>query len=297
MEIIEGNSSVHNFSGGEKIKYALLLELMKNPTILILDEPTNDLDIESVKTIENFIQTTMLPVYHRTKPFYTIADIGYKEYVTKCENLIDRQFKLANSDKAEFDKKMRKYQKVYEMVQHDLRSVSRGDPSTAKNLKDKMHTVKSMGKRYEKEKNHLRQKPTYEEVIDFTFNNVKIPNKREVLKLELPILKVENRILSKNIELYTRGPEKICIVGKNGAGKSTLLNIIMNELEKSKIRYGYMPQDYLKDFDIKLTPVEFLCYEFTKSELTLARIFLGSLKFTSDEITIDCQVKLTINSI
>ena len=102
---------------------------------------------------------------------------------------------------------------------------------------------------------------------------------------------------NKNVNFKVKQGEIYALLGENGAGKSTLLNIIMNELEKSKIRYGYMPQDYLKDFDIKLTPVEFLCYEFTKSELTLARIFLGSLKFTSDEITIDCQVKLTINNI
>ncbi len=45
-----------NLSGGEKRKLHLLLTLIKNPNFLILDEPTNDLDIETLRTLEEFIQ-------------------------------------------------------------------------------------------------------------------------------------------------------------------------------------------------------------------------------------------------
>lgn len=84
-----------------------------------------------------------------------------------------------------------------------------------KNLKDKMHAIKSMGKILDKEKGNLREKPNLEESIDIFFDdNIEVPNSKVILDLDIEKLEIENRILSRNIKLKIIGSEKICIIGK-----------------------------------------------------------------------------------
>lgn len=54
-DLISTDKYILTLSGGERIKYTLLVELMKSPTIFLMDEPSNDLDLESVKWLENFM--------------------------------------------------------------------------------------------------------------------------------------------------------------------------------------------------------------------------------------------------
>ena len=78
---------------------------------------------------------------------------------------------------------------------------------------------------------------------------------------------------------------KICIVGANGAGKTTLLKKIADELlERPDIRAEYMPQNYEELLDLTMTPVDFLDRTGSKEERTRIRTYLGSLKFTTDEM-------------
>lgn len=307
-EIIENNIHAKDLSGGEKIKFALVLELLKEPTLLLLDEPSNDLDIDSVETIEKFIKSADIPIIfvshdesllekcsdgvilleqfnNKSVASHTIANLNYREFIRQREDAFSKQVKLANKEKAEFDAKMERYRHVYDRVNHELRTVSRQEPHVAKNLKDKMHSVKSMGKRLEKEKENMTQIPDIETSINIKFDsNLSIANGKKVLDVNIPVLKADDKILSKNINLHLYGNEKICIVGKNGAGKTTLLHRIMDELEKSDITCGYMPQNYDENFNNTVTPIEFLTKDFSKDEHTQIRTYLGSLKFTKEEM-------------
>ena len=116
-----------------------------------------------------------------------------------------------------------------------------------------------------------------------------MPAGKVILDLFLERLSVpgggENRILAENVRLTVRGPEKVCIVGRNGAGKTTLLRRIAEELQKREdIRAAYMPQDYEELLDMSKTPVEYLCQSGEKEEITRIRTFLGSMKYTADEM-------------
>ena len=112
-----------------------------------------------------------------------------------------------------------------------------------------------------------------------------IPPQKRILDFSLPELKVDGKLLSKNIELSVIGNKHICIIGKNGAGKSTLLKLIWESLKDRKdIIASYMPQDYRDIIDYSLTPTEFLqtCYD--KQSYTLALTYMGTMKFTTDEM-------------
>ena len=93
-------------------------------------------------------------------------------------------------------------------------------------------------------------------------------------------------VLSRDIFLRVRGPEKICIIGKNGAGKTTLLKHIAEELLARKdLRAVYMPQNYDDLLEMDLTPVEYLAPSGDKEEVTRIRTYLGSMKYTTDEMS------------
>lgn len=119
----------------------------------------------------------------------------------------------------------------------------------------------------------------------FFFEDVFVPKHRKVLELFLDELKIEGRVLSKNIRLNIYGNEHICIVGKNGVGKSTLLKKIYHILKNRKdVNVGYMPQiyeDVLKQND---SAIDFLVPEKNQDKITVARQYLGNMKFTKDEM-------------
>ena len=142
-------TQLRQLSGGEKIKFLLLCEMIKRPTLLLLDEPSNDLDLESVQWLEGFIRDAKVPVMfvshdelllqrcantiihleqlmRKRKPQYTIARLSYGEYVKNRDERIVRQTRLARKEREEYEAKMERYRRIHEKVQHGLRSVSAG---------------------------------------------------------------------------------------------------------------------------------------------------------------------------
>lgn len=128
--------------------------------------------------------------------------------------------------------------------------------------------------------------PDSEDAIFVKFNNdINIPNGKQVFDYSLDKLKVDNRILAKDINLIVRGPEKICIIGKNGVGKTTLIRKIAEDLlNRSDIKASYMPQEYEEILDFSISPVEYLTITGDKEENSRIRTFLGSMRYTADEM-------------
>ena len=307
-DLISTDKYISTLSGGERIKYILLVELMKSPTIILMDEPSNDLDLDSAKWLENFMKNLDIPlifishdiellskvanriihleqIFRRSKTKHTIVSMTYQEYVEQRSLNIFNQTKQAKKDKEEFDKKISRYRRIHDSVQDSLRATKPNNPVVGKNLKDKMHTVKAMGKILEKEKENLTKIPDYEEEISIDFDeNIKVPHSKVVLDLYLEKLEIAGKILSKNINLKVIGPEKICITGKNGVGKSTLLKMIKKELEDLNLNVGYMPQTYFELEDYEINAIEYLSNDFTKDEHSKISTYLGSLNFKREEM-------------
>ena len=303
------DKKLNEVSGGELIKIELLRIMLSKASVLLLDEPSNDLDIDTLNFLESFINSfkgSILFISHdevllnncanrvihiellkrKSVSRINISNTDYQTYINERENNFRIQKQKAISDIREEKIRQEKYNRVYQSVEHALRTVSRQDPGTARNLKDKMHTVKAMGKRFEKEKENMTEMPIQEEAIFIRFDDdISFPNNKILLDLKIPELKLGDRVLVKNIELYIKGPEKICIIGKNGIGKSTLLKEI-NEILKDRpeIKLFYMPQDYLEKLNTNMTPIDYLAPNKNKEEITIARNYLGAMRYTSDEM-------------
>ena len=303
---------MESLSGGERIKAQLMAAFMEQPTVLLLDEPSNDIDIDTLELLEKMIndfpyivlfishdevliENTANMIIHieqvqrKTRSRYTIAHCSYAEYVKNRQDLFAHQEQLAQNDRREKAIRDEKYRKVYESVAKALSSCSKQAPAVAKNLKDKMHTVKAMEKRFERENAEMTEMPEQEEAIFFKLGNKEseIPNGKTVLEYSLDELRTPDneKILARDIFLRIRGAEKVCIIGRNGCGKTTLLEKIAESmLQRDDIKVEYMPQTYENLLDIDATPIDFLDTTGEKADRTRIRTYLGSLKYTADEM-------------
>ena len=71
VEMYYQTQSMSTLSGGEKIKYQLAAILLEQPSILLLDEPSNDLDISTIAWLENFIKESKIPIIYISCLLYT----------------------------------------------------------------------------------------------------------------------------------------------------------------------------------------------------------------------------------
>lgn len=303
---------IGSLSGGEKVKLQLMRLLIEDVSVLLLDEPSNDIDIASLELLEQLIndwehivlfvshdetliEHTANMVIHieqikrKTESRYTVAKLSYARYMEERDKSFEHQKQMAVSDRREKKLRDEKYMRVMQSVDNALAACSRQAPAVAKNLKDKMHTVKAMGRRFEKEDENMTRMPDQEEAIFFKLGDDKsyVPAGKTVIEYELPELTTPDgaRCLARDIKLKIRGSEKVCIVGTNGAGKTTLLRKIADELlNRRDIKAEYMPQNYEDMLDLDVTPVDFLNQSGDKEEGTRIRTYLGSLKYTPDEM-------------
>ena len=225
------------------------------PDLILLDEPSNDLDLPALVWLEEWIaarRETVIFISHdetllencadsilhleqvmrKTEPRWTLSRNGYREYVERREDLIGRAAAQAKNDRAAFEKKMERYRHIYERVHHEQNAISRQNPSGGRLLKKKMHTVKAMEKRFERERENLTKKIDAEEAVMIDFPPTSIPAGKTVLDLDLPELRApDGTLLQTDIRLHVAGGDHLVITGPNGCGKTTLMKKIAEALE------------------------------------------------------------------
>ena len=312
LDFYYSDQRLKTLSGGEKIKAQLMRILMKKPTVLLLDEPSNDIDIKTLEWLEDFInsweyivlfishdetliENTANMVIHleqlrrKTVSRAEIHKMPYKNYTEQRTHLFEIQEHQALNEKRERAIRDEKFNRIYQSVESKQRTISRQNPSGGRRLKKKMHVLKSMEHRFEREDENMTKMPEAEEAINIKQNEEQssIPNGKNVIEYRLDRLTTpDGRALSENIELKIRGSEKICIIGNNGCGKTTLIKKIAEELLNRKdINAMYMPQNYEEELDLTMTPVDYLDKTGDKAEHTKIQTFLGSLKYTAEEMS------------
>ena len=293
-------------SGGEKVKIRMIKLLLEEYDILLLDEPTNDLDIETLEWLENFINKSEQPIIyvshdetllshtanmilhieqikHKTECRHTLVRIDYDTYVKIRLNKLNKQTQIAKLEKRKYQEQEDKLKQVMQKVEYQQNTISRSDPHGARLLKKKMHSLKSQEKKLDNKE--LTELPDVEESINFSFEEVEIPKYKKIISTSQKELKVQDKILSKNIELEVIGNPHICIIGQNGVGKSTLIKELYNTLkERTDIKVGYMPQNYEDILENQDKVIEFIAPSGKKDDITKARMYLGNMNFTREEM-------------
>lgn len=309
IDFFYSEQAVGTLSGGEKIKLQMARLLFENPDVLLLDEPSNDLDLETLEWLEAFINGCKTPVLYishdetllentankivhieqlmrKTETKATVEKTGYRDYVERRIQGLTKQEQVAKKERQEYEKQQEKFRQIRQKVEHQQNVISRQDPHGGRLLKKTMHRVKAYEARFEKEFENMTEIPETEDAIFIKFGEkAELPSGKTVLDVLIPELKVEDRILAENVELKVRGPEKVCIVGKNGCGKTTFLRLVAELLKERKdIKVSYMPQNYEELLNMQQTPVEYLSETGDKEEISKIRTYLGSMKYTADEM-------------
>lgn len=309
LEFFYSDQQVATLSGGEKVKLQLARILMERPDVLLLDEPSNDIDLETLEWMETFICQTSLPVLYishdeylmertansvihleqtmrKTKPRWTVAGVPYRTYMEERGHSLQRLEEQARSEKREYEKQQEKFRRIQQSVEYKQATITRQNPSGGRLLKKKMHAVKAQERRFEKQWEERTEVPDTEDAIYLRMGRqIPMPKGKEVLDYELDQLTADGKLLAEKIHLRIRGPEKVCIIGKNGVGKTTLLKQIAQELLSRKdLHAAYMPQNYGDLLPGEKTPLDFLQTKGDKEELTRIRTWLGSMKFTAEEM-------------
>ncbi|MBP3729563.1 MAG: ABC-F family ATP-binding cassette domain-containing protein [Lachnospiraceae bacterium] len=300
-----------SLSGGERVKASLLKLVLSEPTVLLLDEPSNDIDLDFLAWLEDFIRRfpgAVLFISHdetliescanmvvhleqlrkKQEPRHSVVRLPYAQYIHNRRRDFENQERQAESDLREKKARDERFRKINQKVENALRNVSRQDPSTGRLLKKKMHAVKSLEARFAREDEKMTALPEQEEAIFFKLEGKEreIPGGKTVLEYSLPRLTAPGgRLLAQDVFLRIRGPEHIGIHGKNGAGKTTLLKKLAEELlPREDLRALYMPQNYAELLPPEVSAVTFLSPSGQREEETMVRSYLGSLRFTREEM-------------
>lgn len=300
---------VQSLSGGEKVKLQLLLTLCGHPSMLLLDEPSNDLDLPTLRFLEDFIVGCGLPAvfishdetlltrtatrvlhlelaHYKKEPRWTLANIPYAQYMDQRAQAIEKQEAMAQMERREARAQQERFLRIQQAVEHAQNAVSRQDPGTGRLLKKKMKAVKSLEKRFEREQENQTERPNIEYAMDASFSgDHSVPAGKRTLEVHLPRLTVGDRLLAENVELLMTGPEKVLIVGENGCGKTTLLRRIAEETaNRADLRAAFMSQRYEELLEEDRTPIQYLHTRGDKEQLTRLRTYLGAFKFTREEM-------------
>ena len=280
-----------------KVKVLLSQALFGNPDVLILDEPTNDLDIETIAWLEDFLSTyenTVIVVSHDRHFLDTvctnIADLDYSKlnlytgnysFWYQASQLATRQRQQANK-KAEDKKK-----ELQDFIARFSSNVAKAKQATArKKMIDKLNIddIKPSSRRYP--------------AIIFDTEREAGDQILEIKNLEKT---KDGELLFSKIDLNLKKGDKIAVLSKNSLAITEFFEILSGNTiaDKGEFNWGittnqsYMPLDNNDFFQEDINLVDWL-RQFTKNDderhEEYMRGFLGKMLFSGDEALKSCKV-------
>lgn len=285
-------SKFNNLSGGEKTRVALGKILLESPDVLLLDEPSNHLDIKSVEWLEEYLNSyegAVVIISHDRYFLDRVADKiielssdgayiyngNYSKYV------IQKELKFLQELK-DYENQQKKIKKMEEQIQR-YRIWGKMRDS------DKMYRrAKELEKRLEKI-DELKKPVKDKKIRSFALNSSERTGKI-VLNIQDAEKSFGEKTLFKDANLAVYYKDSIAIIGENGAGKSTLIKMVLNEIPLdsgeirlgSKLNIGYLPQEITFD-DENMRIVDYFSYKYNIS-VGEARNELAKILFTEDDV-------------
>lgn len=276
---------IKTFSGGEKTRIAFAKLLMTKPDLLILDEPTNHMDIEIIEWLEEYLKRYEGAVLVITHDKYFINKVVNRIYEIDQQKL---EVYHGNYDEYEIEKVrryellMKKYLKQKKQIAHLQSFVDRFryNSKRATLAQDRIKKIN-------------RIKKTDKPILSESHVNLSFKSRRPT---DVYILTVEDLSIGydvplvKNINFKMRGYEKIGIIGENGTGKTTLIKTIMGTLEPlegtysfyKKIKIGYFEQNQ-KTLDESLTVMQTIHNLYPMKTLYEVRSDIAKVLFTGED--------------
>ncbi|MEO2205013.1 ABC-F family ATP-binding cassette domain-containing protein [Paenibacillus pabuli] len=282
------DTPIATLSGGQKTRLALARILLQAPDLLMLDEPTNYLDIPTLTWLEDYLRGysgALLVVSHDRyfldRLVTTIVEIE-RHRSKKYTGNYSRYMELKA---AEYESQMKQYEK-----QQD--EIAKMEDFVQKNIVRASTTKRAQSRRKALDKMERLDKPMGDlKKAHFSFETAVMSGK-EVLRVDdLSVAYDEASPLFRNVSFDLRRGETVALIGPNGIGKSTMLKCLTGSLRPvsgqiqwgTKVQIGYYDQEQT-GLNPNNTVLEELWSAYPGMEEARIRTVLGNFLFSGDDV-------------
>ncbi len=280
-------------SGGWKMRVALARILLMRPDVMLLDEPSNHLDLESLIWLEAFLQG------YEGALLMTSHDREFLNRVVSKIIEIDGGSLTSYSGDYAFYERQRAVNETQQQAQFE-----RQQAMLAKELK--------FIERFKARASHASQVQSRVKKLD-KIERIEPPKRRHVVSFDFPpaprsgedvvVLRTVHkgygsRTLYQAFDFVIRRKERWCVMGVNGAGKSTLLKLVVGATEPDtgtvtvggSVRVGYFSQHAMELLEGDATVFESLEGAFPQAGVGVLKALAGCFGFSGDDVEKKCRV-------
>lgn len=273
------------FSGGWRMRLALARALFCKPDLLMLDEPSNMLDLNAIAWLEDYLvnewEGTLLVVSHDRAFLNQVAtDIVHmhSERLDYYKGNFDQFYETRDERRRN---QMREYEANKQKRDHLQAFIDRWRYNAAR-------AAQAQSRIKELERLPVLEPPEKESGEHFT-----LP---ETEKISPPLLQLDDvtfgytkdKIILRHVNFDVTLDSRIALIGSNGAGKSTLIKLLINQLSplsgdakrNPRLRIGYFSQHHIDQLDLTQDAVSFLASRFPGQTVQEYRNHLASFGIT-----------------
>lgn len=295
---------ISNQSGGEKMMQRINESLNNQPDILILDEPTANLDMTHqkwlIKRLSHFYGTLIIISHDSHLVNQVVTKIwsiqgtrvaaysgNYDDYMMQINMANDTQaqlYRVAVNKKNQLGRAIEKVQTREKQVTKRPKNIS---PSDARLISGKGKALKSQKKLGQNVKSMARRFSELEKVDKpFATKPLKLQavvdqakKSRAILKVIAETVQIGDRVLLKDVNFKLDSGQRLAILGDNGSGKTSLIKHVLSNYQKP---VGYFTQD-LSGLNENSTVLENVLLKSSQTS-QLARDFLGAFGIKRDKV-------------
>ena len=291
QEMMDGD--VGKLSGGWKMRVALARILLMRPDVMLLDEPSNHLDLESLIWLEDFLkgfEGALLMTSHDREFMNRIVnkiieiDAGsLNSYSGNYEFYEEQRLLNEKQQQAQFERQQA-------MLAKEIKFIERFK-ARASHASQVQSRVKKL------EKIDRVEPPKRRQSVAFEFQ----PAPRsgdDVVSLKDVAKAYGSRSIYDGFDFMIKRRERWCIMGINGAGKSTLLKLVTGTTEPDRgtvslgasVKLGYFAQHAMDLLDGEFTVFQQLEHQFPQAGQGSLRALAGCFGFSGDDVEKRCRV-------
>ncbi len=291
QEMMDGD--VGALSGGWKMRVALARILLMRPDVMLLDEPSNHLDLESLIWLEHFLAgydgALLMTSHDRAFMNRIVNKIIEIDGGTLTSYSGDYEFYEAQ--RAQNEKQQQaQFERQQAMLAKEIKFIERFKARAS-------HAAQVQSRVKKLDKIERVEPPKRRQSVSFEF----APAPRsgdDVVNLKGVHKSYGSRVIYQGLDLLVRRRERCCILGVNGAGKSTLLKLVTGSTEPDagtvalggSVKLGYFAQHAMELLDGERTVFESLEDSFPQASQGSLRSLAGCFGFSGDEVEKPCRV-------
>jgi ATPase subunit of ABC transporter with duplicated ATPase domains len=291
QEMMDGD--VGALSGGWKMRVALGRILLMRPDAMLLDEPSNHLDLESLIWLEQFLKG------YEGGLLMTSHDREFMNRVVTKVVEIDGGALTAYSGNYAFYEQQRALNDMQQQAQFE-----RQQAMLAKEIKfierfkaRASHAAQVQSRVKKLEKIDRVEPPRRRQTVSFDFP-VASRSGEDVVSLKGVHKRYGSRSIYEGLDFMVRRKERWCVMGVNGAGKSTLLKLVTGTTEPDdgtvalggSVKMGYFAQHTMELLDGECTVFQSLEDSFPQAGQGSLRTLAGCFGFSGDDVEKRCRV-------